>query len=150
MWVAKRPSAQPAFATGKRGRGSVSGNPLPIPHAPYVSPVVISPDGRHIAYTGRKGRLEVQDLDHEQPRKIEGAEGAQFPCWSPDSGWIGFVAGHTLRKVSIEGGSPFLVAKLPAPGVSGVNEKGDGGNLISSAGRCRSPLSQIAAGKRKR
>ena len=56
---------------------------------------VISPNGRHIAFvdSSRQGLL-IRDLGREEPRRLEGTEGAMFyelemgQIWSPDSKFI--------------------------------------------------------------
>ena len=60
-----------------------------------VSEPVISPNGRHIVYVAAR-KLWVQDLDREQPREIEGTDGARpQPFWSPDSDLIAFLQRRT-------------------------------------------------------
>jgi DNA-binding winged helix-turn-helix (wHTH) protein len=96
--------------------------PVPVrrfaftPQEPADSPV-ISPDGRHIAYVtgvGKEAKLWVQDLDQDRPRVIPGAEGSRRPFWSRDSTTIGFFADEELRRVSIAGGEPQTICRLPA------------------------------------
>ena len=81
----------------------------------------ISPDGRHIALTGgdAEGKLWVQDLDRQEPRAIEGTEGAGKPFWSPDSDFIGFAAGRELKKISVQGGVAIRVCEMPSSGFFG-------------------------------
>ncbi len=83
--------------------------------------VAISPNGRHIAFVaeGAEGKLWVQDLDQQEPRAIEGTEGARSPFWSPDSGFIGFAAGAELKKISVQGGLVSRVCELPRSGLGG-------------------------------
>ena len=79
-----------------------------------VSEPVISPNGRHIVYVAA-GKPWVQDLDREQPREIEGSDGARNrPSWSPDSEHIAFIAGvwEDLRKVAVRGGSAIKLLDL--------------------------------------
>lgn len=81
----------------------------------------ISPDGSRIAFTeggGANLRLWIQELDREQPRPVEGAEGAQFPFWSPDSKHVGFtiLSNRTLMRIGVEGGIPRRICNLPAAG----------------------------------
>ena len=88
--------------------------------SPY-SRVAISPNGRHIAFAagGAEGKLWVQDLDQQQPRAIEGTEGAMGPFWSPDSDFVGFGAGGELKKVSVQSGVAIRVCELPGPRFAG-------------------------------
>ena len=99
---------------------------------------VISPNGNHIAYVvaepGRK--LWVQDLDSDQPREIEGSEGATSPFWSPDSAFVGFFTDQDLNRVSVQGGS--IVTVCQKPGVSFWDRRGtwspDGESIVFNAG----------------
>jgi len=95
----------------------------------------ISPDGRHVAFVeeGSEGRLWVRDLDQEQPRVIEGTEGAFWPFWSPDSAFIGFVVNGGLRKVSVQGGSSNPICELPGATFRGGTWSPDGEVIIFSA-----------------
>ena len=57
--------------------------------------VIVSPDGRRIAYLGLpdggdQRMLFVRDLDGLEARLIEGTETARDPFFSPDGAWIGF------------------------------------------------------------
>ena len=77
--------------------------------------VSVSPNGRHIAFTaaGPQGKLWIQDLDQQQPRAIEGTEGAILPFWSPGSDFIGFAADGGLKKVAAQGGLGIRLCELP-------------------------------------
>jgi serine/threonine protein kinase len=51
------------------------------------SPPVVSPDGRHVAFTavdGSSRRLFVRPFSSLEGRAIPGTEGARHPFWSPD------------------------------------------------------------------
>ena len=63
--------------------------------SPTRAGLAISPNGRHLAFTtvGADGGLWVQDLDQDEPRMLDGTEGAYLPFWSPDSEYIVFAAG---------------------------------------------------------
>jgi Tol biopolymer transport system component/DNA-binding winged helix-turn-helix (wHTH) protein len=102
--------------------------------------VAISPNGRHVAITAEEGesRLWIQDLDQEQPRIVEGSEGAITPFWSPDSSTIGFaVAGAKLKKVSVHGGAPPVpVGDVDCSHISGGAWSPDGGSIVFA---CASP-----------
>src|SRR5262245_8807262 len=74
----------------------------------------LSPDGRQIAYVadGSAGRLLwVQSVDAFNARPLTGTEGAMSPFWSPDGAWLGFIAGPSLKKVSVAGGQPQVIAR---------------------------------------
>ena len=78
--------------------------------------VVVSPNGRHIAYVAGPDAptLWVRDIDRVEPRRLAGTEGAgPFPFWSPDSRFLGFVARNELKKISIDGGLPITLCQLP-------------------------------------
>ena len=77
--------------------------------------VAISPDGKRIVYASGEGetKLWIRDLDHEEARELAGTEEARGPSWSPDSKFIGFVTETEVRKVSVRGGAPMTLCKLP-------------------------------------
>ena len=76
--------------------------------------IVISPDGRRVAFTttdaARKRQLWVRDLDAIAARPMAGTEGARNPFWSPDSRAIAFFADGKLKKIEAAGGPPQVLA----------------------------------------
>jgi Tol biopolymer transport system component/serine/threonine protein kinase len=93
----------------------------------YRSPVVgltpsdisISPDGRTLAFMarpnqGEPGSLYVRPVGSVDSRRLAGTDDAALPFWSPDSRYIGFVAGGRLKRVAEAGGSPQEIADAPA------------------------------------
>ena len=69
--------------------------------------IAVSPDGRFVAMapmTQGTTQLWVRALDEAVARPLAGTEDALVPFWSPDSQWIGFRAGGTLKRVSVSGG----------------------------------------------
>lgn len=80
----------------------------------YDLPFALSPDGRYVVYVGVKADATKQLWLHsfssglEQP--IPGTEEANSPFWSPDSQWIGFFAGNSLKKVRVSSGLVQIVA----------------------------------------
>ena len=72
----------------------------------------LSPDGRVLAVTA-DGALWVRPLDAVEPRRIEGAEDATYPFWSPDGAWIGFFSGGQLRRVARDGGPAQRLCDAP-------------------------------------
>jgi Tol biopolymer transport system component len=69
----------------------------------------VSPDGARLAFVavGPDGRntLWVRALSTPGAQQINGADGAQFPFWSPDSRRIGFFAEGRLKTAEITGGA---------------------------------------------
>jgi len=96
----------------------------------------ISPDGRWIVCVSGESppSLWRRALDGEQPRKLEGTEGAQFgPFWSPDSRFLGFATSQDLKKISIRGGSAVTVCELPDSFWWGGMWRPDGETIFFSA-----------------
>jgi len=116
------------------------------PQAPTPAPVVrfelappaelstvgaprVSPDGRYIAFsgTGDDGipRIWLRAMDDLQAHPMAGTDGAQFrPFWSPDSRYIGFIAGGKLKKVPVSGGPPQVVTDAPTGADGSWSSKG--------------------------
>ena len=75
----------------------------------------ISPDGNWIVYpVAREGRqqLFLRAIRESEGKLINGTEDASEPFFSPDSQWIGFASGNTLKKVPVSGGSPIALCSL--------------------------------------
>jgi serine/threonine protein kinase len=75
-------------------------------------PVVISPDGRRLAFVARAGSermLWIQPLNSATAQPMAGTEGATYPFWSPDSRYVGFFAAGKLKKVDASGGPPQAI-----------------------------------------
>jgi Tol biopolymer transport system component/predicted Ser/Thr protein kinase len=91
-------------------------------------PVVISPDGRTLAFVtvdgeGRSG-LWIRAADGLQTRALPDTDGAIFPFWSPDSQQIGFFAGGKLKTVAITGGLPMIVCNVRSARGGSWNREG--------------------------
>ena len=82
------------------------------------SPAAISPDGRLLVFSGRRGagaaRLYVRPLGDLGVRVLPGTENALQPFFSPDGKWIGFYSGTQLKKMPIDGGSAVPLGDVPA------------------------------------
>ena len=78
--------------------------------------VVVSPNGRHIAYLAHSEQsdltLWLHDLTVDAAREIAPVNLDASPFWSPDSRFLAFTTGSELKKVSIGGGQPITVCKL--------------------------------------
>jgi Tol biopolymer transport system component/DNA-binding winged helix-turn-helix (wHTH) protein len=100
----------------------------------------ISPDGKRIAFVHGEGseRLWIQHLDQEQPKPVEGSEGATYPFWSPDSRAVGFGAPlnsrPALMRVPAEGGVPSRICEIPAGFLSGAAWNPDGNTIVFASG----------------
>ncbi len=100
------PSVQPALVR--------FGVPIPGGVAQSAIPA-LSPDGSSIAISAIEGgrfRLRVRPMDSLETRLLPGADGAQFPFWSPDSKRIGFFADGKLKTILAAGGEPVTLAEV--------------------------------------
>jgi serine/threonine-protein kinase len=101
--------------------------------------VSLSPDGTRIVFVGRGSegtrQLFTRRLDEPAaiplPGTVFGVSLSQ-PFFSPAGDWIAFLAGNTVRKVSIQGGSTLQVAEVP-PTVVGASWGDDGNIVIASS-----------------
>jgi eukaryotic-like serine/threonine-protein kinase len=102
----------------------------PVPTAPEArfeintrpttsSSLAIAPDGLKTVFVVRsagESQLWLRPLDSSSARPLAGTERASSPFWSPDSRFIGFVAGTRLKRVGIDGGSEQTLAlNVPTP-----------------------------------
>jgi Tol biopolymer transport system component len=86
--------------------------------------IAISPNGERIAYLGtRTENLEdpsaepvrqiyLRAMEESDGTPIPGTEGAKNLFFSPDSAWVGFVAGGKLQIVPIAGGAPLDITNV--------------------------------------
>ena len=86
---------------------------------PSRTAIAISPDGRLLAFTGRRGdqqHLYLRPLDAGDAIEVQGSEGAGSPFFSPDGAWIGFWAAGKIKKVRVGGGPVIDVCTTSPPG----------------------------------
>ncbi len=80
-------------------------------------PAVVSPDGRQVAFTAVDGagkvNLYVRALDAAEAHAVSGAEGAQYPFWSPDGRSVAFFALGKLKTIETAGGSALTLCAAP-------------------------------------
>jgi Tol biopolymer transport system component len=108
-------------APGSPGRFEV-----PPPENVALSGGSVSPDGRKLVVAWRG--LWLRDFDAVDWRRLPGTERASTPFWSPDSRYVGFIVGDTLRRVDTAGGPPETVASFPTAAIVGLgtwNRRGD-------------------------
>ena len=77
----------------------------PLPGTSYEGPFSVSPDGRRLAFTttdmaGLRS-LWIRAVDGLTAQRIESADGAQYPFWSPDGASLGFFADRKLKIVDL-------------------------------------------------
>jgi serine/threonine-protein kinase len=115
-----------------------------------VQQVVISSDGRRIAYPGLDGtvsRIYVRSLDQLEPVVIRGTEQAGSIFLSPDGEWVGYNQSGALRKVPLAGGPSTVVCEVPiaAGGFRGATW-GTSGRIVFANGVARGLMHVSDAG----
>jgi serine/threonine protein kinase len=83
----------------------------------FGSMMSVSPDGKRLAFVGRRGttqQLYLRTLQDAATRVLSETEGAAQPFFSPDSRWLAFFAGGKLKKVPADGGVPMVICDAPA------------------------------------
>jgi serine/threonine protein kinase/Tol biopolymer transport system component len=125
-----------------------------------TSPMVISPDGRQVAFVAQPPQgarqLWLRPFDTPQARPLAGTDGALKPFWSPDSRSLGFFAGGKLKKIDVSGGSPQTLCDAPS-GRGGtwnrdgvilfVPTTGDRVHRVAASGGAASPVTRLDASK---
>ena len=81
-----------------------------------LPPVAISRDGQKLAFVaGGEGssRIYLRELGSLAARALDGTDNATLPFFSYDGRWVGFLVGDVLWRVSVEGGVPLPIGKVP-------------------------------------
>jgi len=125
------------------------------------SAVALSPDGTHLAYVATQGsrtqQLYLRAMDGLEARSIPGTEGTNGPFFSPDGQWMGFFAGSSLKKVSVNGGAVVTLGNAAGSprgaswGSQGMiafatNTEGPALMQVSDAGGSPQPLTRLEKG----
>jgi Tol biopolymer transport system component len=115
------------------------------PEKTIFGPIVVSPDGRRLAFTATdvsgKVQLWVRSLDSLSAQPLTAAEGGAFrPFWSPDSRFIGFFADNKLKKIEASGGPPLTLCDAPMARGGAWNREG-----VIIAGGLNVPLFRVPA-----
>jgi Tol biopolymer transport system component len=104
----------------------------------------ISPDGQRIVFpTARRGgatRLGLRRFDTDEAQELSGTDGAIGAFWSPDSRFVGFLAGGKLQRIDISGSPPQVVCD--ATGFAGGTWNRDG-VIVFALGN--GPLMRVSA-----
>jgi serine/threonine-protein kinase len=105
----------------------------------------ISPDGTRLVFPvrapGGQPILATRLLEQTKITLLTGTESATNPFFSPDGRDVGFFAGGSLKKVSVDGGNPVTIC--PAPRDYGGWWGDDG--IIVMARDLMSPLHKVSA-----
>jgi Tol biopolymer transport system component/predicted Ser/Thr protein kinase len=124
-WL-RQPAAQPrvvrASINPPEGYRILSGGPA-------AGALTVSPDGRYVTFPvwspeDAEPRLWVRALDEADARPLAGTEWMEYPFWSTDSRFIGFLAEGKLRKIPVEGGP--VVTLCDADNIRGATWNSDG------------------------
>jgi serine/threonine protein kinase len=99
------------------------------PEGIYNNPVVVSPDGSHIAFVAAN-QIYLRAMDDPSLKPVPGTENGSFPAFSPDGQWLAFFSGNPLqlKKVPITGGAALSLASVPHH--SAPMSWGDDGNIL--------------------
>ena len=133
-WWRRAPRALPAISAQ-----------IPLPSGMFVGELALSPDASRIAFTasrpGATPSLWVRTLSTGAANRIEGAEEAFFPFWSPDGRSIGYFTSDSLKRIDPPGGPPITLC--PASRGGGGTWASDG--TIVFAPTPSSPLFRMSA-----
>jgi serine/threonine-protein kinase len=105
----------------------------------------ISPDGRRLVFPTRapdgKQLLATRLLDQAHATLLPGTQGGTDPFFSPDGQWVGFFAGGTFKKISVQGGAPVTLVSVNFPRGASWDEHG---NIVATLGNTQ-PLARFPA-----
>jgi Tol biopolymer transport system component/predicted Ser/Thr protein kinase len=94
----------------------------PPPEALSFAEISPSPDGRLVAFVAvsKDGtrQLWLRSLDNVAAQPLPGTEGATAPFWSPNSHFLAFFDGTSLKKVAVSGGAALTLCNA-AGGLGG-------------------------------
>ncbi|HEY6362757.1 MAG TPA: protein kinase [Vicinamibacterales bacterium] len=109
----------------------------PLPYRFEISPPLgtsyeglfaISPDGRRLAFTATDAAglrsLWIRPLEALTAQRIERADGALYPFWSPDGGSVGFFADRKLKIVDLGTGTVRVLSDTGTGGGGTWNANG--------------------------
>jgi len=124
-WRRKPPEEEPVRFQIALPAGT--GNFTLSPNGRMLAIIANGPNGRHAIYK--------RDLDSLDTQMLPGTEGPVGPpvFWSPDSRFVVFQAGSTLKKLDVTGGPPQAICDVPAV-VLGGDWNRDGEIIFGTAG----------------
>ena len=89
---------------------------IDTPATPQPLHFALSPDGTRLVFVSSSSgspQLWLRQLNAATAQPLAGAEGGEYPFWSPDSRSIGFFAGSKLKRLDIGIGPPQELADAP-------------------------------------
>ncbi len=98
-------------------------------------PLDISRDGTGVVYLGEQDgapQLFLRQLGDYTARALPGTEDARQPFFSHDGQQVGFFVGNELRRISLTGGAPITVTRLPTTLTAGASWGADDTILVSA------------------
>jgi Tol biopolymer transport system component len=127
-WLALRGSTPSATVEAPPRRFRLASPPGPVTH---LAPV-LSPDGRMAAYATAEG-IWIHALDQLEPRSLVQEAGVTRLFWSPDSRWIGYLAGSRMGKVAATGGTPQTLVRISSVFATGSSAAwGENGRIVAT------------------
>jgi Tol biopolymer transport system component/predicted Ser/Thr protein kinase len=118
----------------------------------------VSPDGSKLAFVARDAsghnQLWLRDFDSPSAQPLPGTDDAWAPFWSPDSRFIAFTAGSSLKKIPTTGGPTETITASFANGLGTWNRDGvilfstgEGSSIlrVPSAGGSATPVTSFDA-----
>ncbi len=85
----------------------------------------VAPDGSFLVYrSGSSGQLVMRRIERLDATPLPGITDVLDVSISPDSQWIAYVEGPSLKKVAVGGGTPVTIAHLgePARGITWTDD----------------------------
>ncbi len=140
-WILLRP--------GPQGIARFTIDPTPAEeffHSDNYPGIAISPDGSQIVFVGQQvgvQQLYLRPMSQLEATPLANTEGANYPFFSPDGQWLGFVANGNLKKISLRGGASITLCGVSVSGFRGASWGAD--DRIVFAGTALSGLSIISA-----
>ena len=117
-----------------------------------VTGLAISPDGRTVVYLGPAdglgaSRLYVRSFYADEPRPLEGTDGASAPFFSPDGQSLAFFAAGRLKRMSVAGGAIATICDAPddTSGGSGGTWGPDDTIVFAAPTSARAGLQRVSA-----
>ncbi len=97
--------------------------------ARHNGPMVLSPDGRRIAFVASdepgQVALFVRDLGTGETVMLDDDESPATPFWSPDGRWLAYLSETALKRIDTRGGQPEVLAEFGGQPTAGAWSRDD-------------------------